>query len=303
MIASRRLSARASLLCWLVLVAACVVEWTWPGATFAQRAFLNFIITAVVAVGKFLWDVAQTVGVKVIWAVVRNLGRGLEWVARWSGKIAQATGTFFARTVKLFKGFYRDVIRPAVLTLTRWFRMLQGKLRRWFGPVLKFLEDVRVEVLKFYKKWIRPVLDTIDVARFVTRTLARFDVEWAKKLDAKLEQIQGIVTRNFTLLLSYINRAIDALNDIIDVTGALKRIPLIRALLNYRSEWMAIWWAATHRDLTPAEKASATSPIETKPLAFHVVELKAAIAGRSDELAPKIREHVADLKLMLQTIR
>ena len=72
---------------------------------------------------------------------------------------------------------------------------LQDWLKRVFRPLFAFLLRLRRELLNFYVKFIRPVLDVIEAIRFGLQLLGRLGVEWAKELDRKLAQLENAIAR------------------------------------------------------------------------------------------------------------
>lgn len=218
-------------LAWWLLVYALWCGWgTLPGAEHVHQAFFLAIAQLFIVVGKWVWDAVQSVNLAMVWGVVKNIGRGLDYVSRAAGSLIKSTAVLFARTVKLFQELWSNVLRPALLKLNDWVRRAFDTVRRVFRPVYDFLYRVRAEILRFYTKFIRPVLDIIDMLRFGLRILSKLGVDWAKALDQRLQQFETLISENFYTLMRYINRVIDVVDSVVTFDRLLKRIPLVRSL-------------------------------------------------------------------------
>lgn len=156
---------------------------------------------AIVELGKKIVDGA----VIVAWQIARLW----DWLKKWFGRIFRELA---------------DVIAAVVQRLVR-------VLDRVLGPVIDFLDKVRKHVWAIYNNIVRPILDVIEFLRIPLRILSRFGVDWAKRLDAELAEIEDFIAEGFRLVIGRLNQAIDLLNDIVDVNGLLKRFALVRSIM------------------------------------------------------------------------
>lgn len=161
----------------------------------------------------------------------RSILDGLAWAGGKMTAILAAVKRFIARAFgPLFEMLKRFVTKVARI------------LDRILGPIINFLDMVRQHLWGIYRDFIRPVLDVIEFIRFPLRILSAFNIEWAKRLDATLANLEDWITDNFTFVMGKVNQALDALNQIRDVAGLLKRYALMNSLLRDIHIQSAMWW-------------------------------------------------------------
>ncbi|HEY3042608.1 MAG TPA: hypothetical protein VGJ39_01190, partial [Vicinamibacterales bacterium] len=184
-----QLAPPISLAFWGFIIA--LAGWIWNGVKAAGEVTLHVLAVSV----NLLWGFARE-----IFNGLRDFGRDL------------LTG--FRESWRFLRTLYEDVLKPAWVKFWKFIDWAKDSLDRVFRPVFKVLFRIRAELLKFYDKWIRPILDTIDVARKVLRVFSSLGLDWAKKLDQKLGQIEEKIDAPFRLLLREINRIINLVNTV-----------------------------------------------------------------------------------------
>lgn len=152
--------------------------------------------------------------------------------------------------VTLFKGFakvwdfsgslYNDLLKPAWSKFWGWFDTARKWLTDTFGPVLQFLRDTRDLLLCYWKTFVQPWLDLIDVTRKGLKVLASLGLSWAAALDAELGKLEEKIQAPFLYVLGKLNEVINAMNLVIGADGLFQRLTLIRSLAkNYQDVWKA----------------------------------------------------------------
>ena len=184
-------------------------------------------------VAEAIWGAAQTAydaivasivwSVKFLWALAIELYNG----AISLGGLIQ---TGFKKAWDFLSTIYDDVLKPAWGKFWTLFDRFRTWLNATFGPVLKFLQAVRNDVLGFYHDWIRPVLDIIDAARGILRVLELLHIKFAAALDAYLGQLEALINKPFQELLSKLNLVVDFVNRIETADGLIQRVAHIRTL-------------------------------------------------------------------------
>lgn len=208
----------------------------WKGLEVAGRITLEVLKWSVLQ----LWSFARMVyngSIALGKEVVRGLRKGWDFL--------QAT--------------YENVLRPAWEKLWKWY----DRARKWLddvvGPIYRFLVRVREEFLKYYDRWVRPILDSIDIARRWLRVFQGFGWDWARRLDDQFARIQERIDGPIRLVLSKINETINVVNRIATVNGLLQRVALVRsierdirqvqrAFANWRSDPVTPEAYAEHRE-------------------------------------------------------
>ena len=157
--------------------------------------------------------------------------------ARFGGAVA----SIFMKVWGALRTFYAAAVRPFVEWSWRNIQKLHAWLRDTFGPVLKFLNAVRDDILRIYERWLRPILDTIDAVRQTLRALELFHVPFAQKIDDALARLEERLLRPIRFALEKVNEAINWINRIVDLNGFFQRATLIESQWKYIGDtWAAL---------------------------------------------------------------
>src|SRR6266498_3690984 len=145
---------------WFVFIL--IAEAIWKGVEVAGKITLVFL----------------QYSVTILWKFARLIAEG-----------AFTVGKFAWKGLKVGWGLMRDtythVLKPAVKFLWKWVDKTERWFERTFGPLMKWLRRLRTWVLDFYKNYIRPFLDIIDVTRRALRVLGSLGLDWALARDYK----------------------------------------------------------------------------------------------------------------------
>lgn len=247
-------------------------------------AFLGFLI----AIGTAIWQGLQ-VAAKVTLAALSWSVKALWLFATTTFNGLKALGVLVAKGVtevwQFFEATYEHVIKPAWVKFWRLFDKARAWLESTFGPVLEFLRDVRDHIIAFWKTYVRPWLDLIDVARRMLRVLGSLGLGWARALDAKLGEIADAIEAPFRALLAKINEVINVVNRIADVNGLLQRVALIRSMerdARYFARALHNWRRAP---LTDADKQKTRTALTRRSQAQIEAEFSALVARGEGPLA------------------
>jgi len=211
-------------------------------------------------------------------AVAWRFAQVWDWLRKWFSRIAR----------ELY-----DVIRAVVQRVSK-------ILDKVLGPVIDFLDKVREHIWKIYNDYVKPILDIIEFIRIPLRILSQFNVEWAKKLDATLAQIEDEIVENFQLVLGTLNKTINLLNDIVDVDRLLKRITLLRSILRDVQYLNNLWWNSHTRELTEAQRENYRSKFEPTEPERVTAEMRVHFASGNARISPAVREAIANVKINLR---
>jgi hypothetical protein len=205
-----------------------------------QLAFWGFIIL----VAELIWKGVEVAG-KITLEILHWLYLQLSLIVTHIGNGLKTVGSALLAGLKKSWEFlrltYDKVLKPAWDKFWRWFDRFRKWLDDTFGPVLRWLRRVRDTLLDFWKRYVRPWLDLIDVTRRLLRVLNALGLHWAAALDAKLGAIEDAIERPFRLLLAKVNEIITLVDRVITFDGLLQRVALIRSLArDYNYAWRAI---------------------------------------------------------------
>lgn len=249
------------------------------GAAIAVSAVLNFLG------GLFKGRVSPEIkrALEGMRGAIADVGRaiidGLAWAGGKMMAILAAVKRFIARTF----GPLFDMLKKLVIRVSR-------ILDRILGPIINFLDKVREHVWGIYRDFIRPVLDILEFIRFPLRILSAFNVEWAKRLDATLANLEDWITDNFTFVMGKLNQAINFLNGIVDVTGLLKRYALMNSLLRDIHIQSAMWWRWRFKLEDPAARAARNRRLGERTIADAQRDTTLVIESGDGPYGPLVRE-------------
>jgi len=238
----RTLPARRAPLWFVVLAAAIAAALvaSWPPASGASPgagdpsappalAFWGIFLIIVEALWKGV-EVAGKVALAILQYSVQLLWRGVVLLAKAARDLGQFAWKGLRQAWGLLRATYDHVLKPAWKFVWKWVDKTERWLQRTFGPLVKFLRRVRKWVLDFYQDYIRPILDIIDIGRRTLRILASFGLEWARRLDRTLGEIQDAIDRPFRALLAKINEVINLVNRVVTADGLFQKLAHVRSI-------------------------------------------------------------------------
>jgi hypothetical protein len=268
-----------------------------PGpVAFAWFAWLVIVAqaiwTGVQAVGQATL-VALTWAVNALWLTAKAIGTGMK-----------EFGRLFLRGGKELWGFMRatwtHVLKPVWMKFWRLVDWARRGLEDLFRPILRVLKYVRTEWLKLYDRFVRPVLDTIAIARKALRVGSALGLDWATKLDAKLGGIEAWIDAQFQKVLAEINKVINLVDRVVSADGLFQRLALVRSIerdIRYVSRAFMNWRSAAVADEDYARMRT-TSRVPTIDDVLSATT--DALTTNSGRYAPFVSETVAQWRIDLE---
>lgn len=249
------------------LAGAAVAYWLWSHPAPAphdsirqapelQYAFFGWFVVVVQAIWTGVQAAAHVTlavlswSVQVLWTFARAVGN----LAREIGSEAIKA---FRASWKFFRAVYDEVLKPAWLKFWKFIDWARRSLEDLFKPVFKFLRFIRKELLKFYEKWVRPALDTIELARHVLKVFKKLGVEWAGKLDAKLAGVEDWIQDRFQYIYGKVNEVINMVNRVVTADGLFQRLALVRSITRDFAYIQDEWAKLVKKPKTEEELAAA----------------------------------------------
>ncbi len=280
-------SAACWALAWLVWCAAGPL----PGAgAHDDAAFFGWLVAALSAVFSALGAVGGAIGATVASSIV-FVARNVAWLAARLGNFVVSTGAIFAKVWEAARVVWEGALRPAIQWLYRNMQAFADWLRRKLRPIFEFLAKVRERLWTIYEGYVRPILDTIGVVRYVLSVLGRLGVEWARKLDAKLASVQSVITDNFSRLVGYLNQIQNVLERTITFDFLFQRFALLHSLARDAPAVVHLWWNTQVRGLPPARHGKGVGTKYTRqPMDSHGPPVRTYLRTRGGPLAPVIEE-------------
>lgn len=213
---------------WVVIIA----ELIWSGVQVAAQLTLVFL----------QWLVA------ILWVAVQEAFFALR-------EIGQAAINGFRASWDFFRATYENIIRPALEKFWTWVDQARQWLTDLFKPVFEFLASVRAELLKFYDTWVKPILDTIDIARKLLGVLYSLGIDWARTLDQELARLEEKINEPFQFALRQINAIINVIDRIVTADGLFQRLALVRSIGRDIAYVHQEYLKVSLKDLSPTEIA------------------------------------------------
>jgi hypothetical protein len=263
------------------------------------------------------WSIFVVIA-SAIWKAIEVAGRVTLAALAWSVKAlwAYAVGIYNAAKA-IGKGFiiaghavwqfsrwtYDNVLKPAWEKFWHLVDRVRAGLDKVFRPIFRFLARVRAELLKWYDRFIRPILDTIDLTRSILRAFGALGLDLARELDRKLGELETRISAPFDWLLAKVNELVTWVDRIVTADGFFQRLTLIRSLEKFKQDWIVIWLRAGVTPFTVEERVRRRKPVALLSPAEHVDELARAILHDDGPLAMKASEWVQDLELLLARTR
>lgn len=254
----------------IALLGAWFVSWlaaTYPPAPHARGALPDFdthaaFLSFLFALAGWIWNGLQAAGhltlaalastVHFLWEFAKQIHNGL---IELGGEALKA----FRSAWGFLRGLYDQILLPAWRKFWRVVDWARRSLEDLFKPVFRVLRTIRDDLLKWYARFIRPVLDTIDVARSILRIIGKLGFEWARTLDRELGSIESAIDSAFRLVLRKVNEVINAVNRVVTADGLFQRVALVRSIgrdfAYVGDEWARMFKApATAEEIATAKR-------------------------------------------------
>src|SRR6267142_6254912 len=152
-------------------------------------------------------------------------------------------GKALARAVRALGVLALHGLRTFVTWAYARIQQLQAWLKDKFGPVLRFIRRIKDEIDQIYKRFVRPILDTIEFIRQINRVLQLFGIDVLQKLDTTLAQIEARIEEPFQWVRKKITFLENWLDRIVTLDGFFQRLTLLRSLQRYAPAWINHFWA------------------------------------------------------------
>jgi hypothetical protein len=171
---------------------------------------------------------------------------------------------------------FATYVKDHAVAFAKWafdkLKKLEQYLKDKFGPILHYLKVLKDHINDIYKRFIRPIIDTIEFIRQLNRVLNVFHIHVFDKLDATLQQLERRLEAPFEWVQQHITELMNLVDRVMTVDGLFQRLTLLRSLVRDAQGLTNVWWNSQSRSrnlppryhpieapepLTPAEIAAA----------------------------------------------
>lgn len=133
-------------------------------------------------------------------------------------------------------------LKTLALWANRKLLALERYLKDKFGPILRWLKLVKDHLDDFYKRFVRPIIDTIEFIRQLNRVLQVFHINLLRTLDATLAKIEQKIDEPFLWVRAHITEIENLVNRVLTLDGLFQRLTLIRSMAKYAPNWTNGFW-------------------------------------------------------------
>lgn len=203
-------------------------------------------------------DVVLGSAITGIQNAVTALGNALK--AAWN-ILTRMAGMMLNFLGHLFYEVIHGLVR-AIQDVTSWLKDLYDNVLK---PALEMLQRIRATLLKLWTRFVVPVLVVIQDIRRVLNILAAFHVKFAAKLDQKLAELEGKITRPLLLVLGAVNSVANWINLIITAGYLLQKTIFLNSLKAYVGSAINLQLNAMGKNVDAAAIAAANQRAEFTP--------------------------------------
>jgi hypothetical protein len=269
------------------------------GLTSHPPAFAWWAI--IVSIVEALWkgvEVAGRVALAVLQYSVHWAWRAIVLLGKGAAEIAGYAWTGLRKTWAVLKD---AVLHPkkAWEKLWHWVDRAEQWLQDTFGPTIDWLQKLARKLRDFYRDYVQPWLDVLDVTRRALRVLAALGIDWAKTLDAKLGAIEDAIASRYLQIVGYVNDVSNIVNRVVTADGLFQRLAYIRTL---QRDWALSWKTlvagyakpvtATERAETDKRTAAKTQQQVTSDVRAYMRDGSGPDAGLFSEMAAQWRKQL-----------
>lgn len=152
-------------------------------------------------------------------------------------------GGALATALTTFATYVKDHTRAFLKWAGDKLRKLEQYLKTKFGPILHYLKVLKDHINDIYKRFVKPIIDTIEYFRQLNRVLHVFHVHIFDKLDQTLQQIERRIEEPFIWIQAHITELMNLVDRVMTADGLFQRLTLIRSMHNYAPTWIGQFWA------------------------------------------------------------
>lgn len=173
-----------------------------------------------------LWDVLSFVGQELLYLfeyLLDILVKVFQWlyavisnVFNFLWKVAKAVTKFVSH---IWSGFFKKIWQRALKYLQTAHRWLEAKL----GPIVRWLQRARAMLDRYYRLYIKPILNMLQKIRQVLAVLRLLHVKWAAELDKKILQIERQISQSFLQIRGIFTSLINTVTTVIDAPLLFKK--------------------------------------------------------------------------------
>ena len=221
-----------------------------------------------------------------------QVSKALDVLKRFAWTIVVALGKLLVAFHDAWVSFITKLweILKNVLAGLKWlYTTLLPQLAKALRDLRKWLDDI-------YKKYIRPVLNYLQLVRRYLAILRALHVPFADKLDKILTRIEARIIGPYLYVLRAINGMGSWVNLVVTRNGVIQRSTFVNTMYAYQRDWVNMFWAGQEPPAIPTGLQPAVLAASLPDMPQLIDELSEYAYTGSGPLAP-------DLDLVYSTLQ
>lgn len=195
--------------------------------------------------------------------------------------IARTLGALLTWLHDLWTGLMQSILN--FLKLIR--QALKWLVQTGIPALLKALRNLRKLLDDIYRRYIRPVLQYLQLIRRVLTILSLFHVRFAAKLDQWIASVEGRIIGPFLYVLRVLNGFGSWVNLIVTAGGIIQRPVFINTMYAYQRDWANLWWAGQSASMGAGVPPTPGAPAAPRPPQLIAADFKALATANAGPYA------------------
>jgi phage-related protein len=195
----------------------------------------------------------MTTAINNTWA---NLAVGSAFLYNAIGYLRDFLKKFISIVADTIKHVISDILHGHLLAIIKDIQAMFKALQQLFGPLIRLIERLRGYFYKYIYPWIKLVQNILSTIRVILSAFRVLGAQWAAKLDADIQRIQGYITGVMQGIIGTLNQASTWLNFALDPTGIIRKDFFSNTLMNSVGQLNRAVNFGRDRGLTASESAN-----------------------------------------------
>jgi hypothetical protein len=170
---------------------------------------------------------------------LRNaVAQGFDEATRFAWAIANGMGALLQAFATAWDNFF-DALWQDVKAI---WKAVWCALATVLPKIIQIIKNVRTFLDTIYQKYLRPILNYLQILRKYLYILRLLHVPFAAKLDRVVGQIQSAIIGPFLWVFRTLNQYANWVNVILAADLTIQRAVFVRTMFKYQSDWVSMWW-------------------------------------------------------------
>lgn len=237
-------------------------------------------------------------------AVVAAIVATVQGALTGIGNAVKAAYAILSRLGGFILGVLQQLLRDLVKAMLKALQDIRDLFKHLIDDVLKpilgVLGSLRQRLLDLYTRFLRPMLLVLQNIHRLLTILAVFHVGFARRLDAKLQALEGKFLQPFLTLLAYTNQLGNWINLIITANYLIQKPIWLASLKGYAGSTINAQINAMNPAPDPAAAAALSKKYQAQPAAKTYGDFDTWTATGGGDSAATIADYGSQFDTLLQ---